>query len=216
MVRKPISTTTVAMCRTIITKIILVVLPLLAFLSASVQAEDAVGGGIHDDESRPLIRGAIQRDRLPDNPDHQEAQQDRSLQAICSSDSSLKQDSVWYKIELDVFAMEELKCSVGEWRDMRNFLESELDRMELFDEFQIEDLNPKLCKNPGTINLNRRELSVLEDGQRRTATATETGDDALSSFEPSDTNNSTSAEQKRQLLVPMVIWFDLFFKGGSR
>ena len=118
------------------------------------------------------------------------------LKLKCTTDPNLSKDSIWYTIEVDIFSITDLKCQPKQWRKMRGALEKELDRMDLFDQFKIIDLNPKLCDNPA-----RRQL--------------------LGSADEDDPNDSqgvikpSSVVGQRRLAEPMIIWYDLFYRGGS-
>ena len=119
------------------------------------------------------------------------------LKLKCTTDPNLSKDSIWYTIEVDIFSITDLKCQPKQWRKMRGALEKELDRMDLFDQFKIIDLNPKLCDKP-----TRRQLlgSTDEDDPK----------DSQGVIKPS------SVVRQRRLKVPMMLWYDLFYKGGSR
>ena len=73
----------------------------------------------------------------------------------CTTDPELRKDRVWYEMERDVFSMFELQCNKDEWTDMRVFLETEMDKIDLHDDLQIEQLYPSLCDNPKTANQRR-------------------------------------------------------------
>ena len=120
---------------------------------------------------------------------------DRKLDAaVCPEDPDLIKGGVWYTMELDVFAMEELKCNEDEWKDMRDFLEKELDKMNLFDDFKIIDLNPNLCKDP--------ELPPVPEYRRQRH------------LQESNVDQTSSNRERRTFEV--VIWYDLLFKGGDK
>ena len=143
----------------------------------------------------------------------------RSLMQQCTTDPELKKDKVWYEIELDVFSMFELKCSEDEWTDMRVFLEAEMDKIDLFDEFQIEELNPNLCNDPDATNQRRgrrqkRKLVVqsLEDPSVPDLILDEDDERFLQYMNASEHEDG---ENQRQLFKVFIVWYDLFFKGGS-
>ncbi len=118
------------------------------------------------------------------------------LKLKCTTDPNLSEDSIWYTIEVDIFSITDLQCNAYEWQYIRRALENELDKMDLYDQFKIIDLNPKLCDNPA-----RRQL--------------------LGSADEDDPNDSqgvikpSSVVGQRRLAEPMIIWYDLFYRGGS-
>ena len=156
-------------------------LPLLAI--ASSQSDKA-----REPDNAVSLRGA--------NDDDDDDARRELLKLKCTTDPNLSEDSIWYTIEVDIFSITDLKCSPKQWEDIRKALEQELDKMDLFDQFKIIDLNPNLCDNP-----TRRQLlkSTDEDDPN----------DSQGIIQPS------SAVRQRRLAAPVVVWYDLFYKGGS-
>ena len=134
----------------------------------------------------------------------------RDLIEKCPPNQKLKSDSIWYTIELDVFSVFELKCTEPEWTDVRLFLEKELDELDLFNDFQIYELNARLCDSPES-TVGRRKL-VLRD----------TADPSVPDTIIDETDErflqylGSGEEGHRDLGLTLFIWYDLFFKGGSR
>ena len=75
--------------------------------------------------------------------------------------ANLRKDGVWYEIELTVWSMDGIECSINEWKNVKNFLEKELRRIKLYKRFGITDLNPRLCakRSQHQNNGKRRLLS---------------------------------------------------------
>ena len=137
----------------------------------------------------------------------------------CTTDPELRKDRVWYEMERDVFSMFELQCNKDEWTDMRVFLETEMDKIDLHDDLQIEQLYPSLCDNLKTANQHRgrrqeRKLIVqsLEDPSVPDMALDEDDECFLQYLNASEHDNT---EYQRQLYKVYISWYDLFFKSGS-
>ena len=120
---------------------------------------------------------------------------------LCPSDPTLVRDYVWYTIEIDVFSLETLHCSRGEWDDMKTFLENELDTMDLFTAYQIETLQSHLCSEPD----RRRNLQSSGTHQ----------DSGHSDNDETDVEPTVQGERKL-FFNQLILWYDLFYRGGSR
>lgn len=127
---------------------------------------------------------------------------------VCTTDPTLSSDSVWYTVEFDIFSIGELKCSEAEWTDVRGFLEQELDNMDLFDTFKIEDLNPDICKNPEAHRRERRRTST-SNGMDPSASAASFDDDHESHQQKLNNPDNVGAQRR---LTQVVIWYDLFYR----
>ena len=181
--------------------------------TATINRPTSVRGGNTDPSYEHVMEQARQLLR-----DHQHQQQThRVLNNQCSTDPQLQKDNIWYTIQLDVFSVFNLKCSTGEWTDLRLFLEKELDEMDLFDDFYIENLNPNLCDDPDPTDTNRRTRRQLRqklverdpNNPMVPKTVIDEDDELFQQYldNPDD-------EKHRNLF--MVIWYDLFYRGGSR
>ena len=148
---------------------------------------------------------------------HHQQPTHRVLKNQCSTDPQLQKDDIWYTIQLDIFSVFDLKCSAAEWTDLRKFLEKELDDMDLFTDFYIENLNPDLCKDPDPTDTNRRTRRQLRrklverDPNNPLVPKTIIDEDDELFQQYLDNPND---EKHRNLF--MVIWYDLYYRGGSR
>ena len=132
----------------------------------------------------------------------------RALAGQCVPDPTLIQDAVWYTIELEVFSMEDLKCPAGQWNDVKNFLEDELEKMDLYKDFMITNLSPDLCFNPDAVQ--RRKLEIRNpDDPSDPGLLIDEDDERFATFLESD-----EFEEHRRLGW-IFFWYDLFFRGGD-
>ena len=138
-----------------------------------------------------------------------QADDERNLIEQCPPDLDLNDDAVWYTIEVDIFSLHGLKCSENQWKEMRAFLETELDKIDLFEDFKIYDLNAKLCSEPES-SPQRRKL-VFQNNTDPSASEIVVDEDDERFQQYLDTGNDGHRD-----LRFIVIWYDLFYKGGSR
>ena len=148
---------------------------------------------------------------------HHEQQIHRVLNDQCSTDPKLQQDKIWYTIQLDIFSVFDLKCSAAEWTDLRLFLEKELDEMDLFDDFYIENLNPSLCDDPDPTDTHRRtrrqlRRKLVEHDPNNPLVPKTIIDEDDERFQQYLDN----PDDKKHRNLLMVVWYDLFYRGGSR
>ena len=181
--------------------------------TATISRPTSLRGGNTD----PSYEHVMEQARQLLRQHHHQQQIHRVLNDQCSTDPKLQEDKIWYTIELDIFSVFDLKCSAAEWTDLRLFLEKELDEMDLFDDFYIENLNPSLCDDPDPTNTDRRTRRQLRrklverdpNNPMVPKTVIDEDDELFQQYldNPDD-------EKHRNLL--MVIWYDLFYRGGSR
>ena len=150
--------------------------------------------------------------------DHQHHEQThRLLKNQCSTDPKLQEDKIWYTIHLDIFSTFDLECSAAEWTDLRLFLEKELDKMDLFDDFYIESLNPSLCDDPDPTDTGRRTRRQLRrklvehdpNNPLVPKTVIDEDDERFQQY-----LNNPDDEKHRNLWIK--IWYNIHIRGGGR
>ena len=181
--------------------------------TTTINRPTSLRGGNNDPTYKDVMEQARQLLR-----DHQHQQQThRALHDQCSADPKLQEDNIWYTIQLDIFSVFDLECSAAEWTDLRLFLEKELDEMDLFDDFYIKSLNPSLCDDPDPTDTDRRTRRQLRrklvkrdpNNPMVAKTVIDEDDELFQQYldNPDD-------ERHRNLFT--MVWYDLFYRGGSR
>ena len=155
-------------------------------------------------------RAALQRRRLS-----------TTHPAQCPFNQTMRKDGVWYDIEVDLYSPNELPCDDAEWADLRTFMETALDDLDLFESFFIYDINARLCQ----------EQAVNDRRQRRRMVVNRNPDDPDGTHQPDWVPETlyedderfwrylegAEYEEHRRLSSEFFyIWYDLFFRGGDK
>ena len=136
----------------------------------------------------------------------------RALSKQCPRDPDLKEEHIWYTIEVNVLTRQEaIVADDTDWSDVRTFIQEELANMDLFTDYGVEDLNLTLCDDRVAEKGIRRKL-VIQDSMDPSATQTviEEDDERFHRYLTSD------RFLKDWLDKLVFIWYELFFRGGDR
>ena len=188
--------------------LLLVLSPMVTVVTASAN-DDIITNNIKAAETTfhqsPQLRGN-KHDAI--SPEFTTDINHRALAKQCSRDPTLIRDGVWYTIELEVFSMEDLKCPAAQWDDVKDFLEDQLQHMDLYKEFMITDLSPDLCYDPDAVQ--RRKLEIRNpDNPSDPGLLVDEDDERFAMFLESD-----RFEEHRRLGT-FFFWYDLLLRGGD-
>ena len=130
--------------------------------------------------------------------------------SVCSRDGSLMHDKVWYEMDITISSRLELDCSSNEWRHVKNYLEDELDRIDLWQQFKIIDLNPRLCNSDSRTRKVRRSLAVRDPETLAIKNLINEDDPLYQQY----LEAPEYAEHRRLGILEII--FHLFYRGGEQ
>ena len=166
----------------------------------------------HQDHQKPREE---KHDAADDEPAELEPLErvNRNLQrsgSVCARDRRLIYDDAWYEKDITLSSRLELDCSYNEWRDVKNYLEYELDRIDLWRRFKIVDLNPRLCNSDSRTRKVRRSLAVRDPETLAINNLIDEDDPLFRQY-----LDAPEYTEHRRLGILEII-FHLFYKGGER
>ena len=124
-----------------------------------------------------------------------------------------KENEVWYKLAVTIFTAQPLDCTDKDWVVIKKFLEKEIRKIRLFDDYSISNLRVKLCFNNDA--RRRRHLQSDHDSDLDMA------EDPLGLRTGTIHNRTVAVQEERRLgdnEHPNVlsVQFNLHFSGGGR
>ena len=171
-------------------------------------------GSIVSAKTKEIESSTTSMQHHDEHQNHQEPLErvSRGLQqsgSVCARDGSLINDKVWYEMDITISSRLELDCSYNEWKDVKNYLEYELDRIDLWQQFKIIDLNPRLCNSDSRTRKVRRSLAVRDPETLAIKNLIDEDDPLFQQY----LEAPEYAEHRRLSILEII--FHLFYRGGE-